>query len=233
MRALGVTLAFGCATALMVPAARAEPISLTVSSPSSGFTADETTFTTGMLTIDLGSLSLKGGSSGFISVDGLQKNKDYVVTFDIVDPAASPWTELTAEVLDPRSDGLNAGDPAAAIANQPSYVPADFSTSTTHDGLSFAQSHGLERSAMFAGGGSATVLADEMTNTRDLITFSGFSNGVAHVTFGLRDYWGGRNFLLRLSVNGGEMTKNPEPASMVLLGTGLLGLIGYRRQRSA
>jgi hypothetical protein len=231
MRALGVTLAFGCAMAFMAPAARAEPISLTVSNPSSGFTADETTFTTGMLTIDLGSLSLKGGSSGFISVDGLLANKDYVVTFDIVDPTASPWTELTAEVLDPLSDGLNAGDPA--IATQPSYVPAGFSTSTTHDGLSFAQSHGLERSAMFAGGGSATVNADEMTNSRDLVTFSGFSDGVAHVTFGLRDYWGGRNFLLRLSVNGGDLTKNPEPASMVLLGTGLLGLIGYRRQRSA
>jgi hypothetical protein len=231
MRALGVTLAFGCAMAFMAPAARAEPISLTVSNPSSGFTADETTFTTGMLTIDLGSLSLKGGSSGFISIEGLKRNKDYVVTFDIVDPTASPWTALTAEVLDPLSDGLNAGDPA--IANPPSYVPAGFSTSTTHDGLSFAQSHGLERSATFAGGGSATIIADEMTDARDLITFSGFSNGVAHVTFGLRDYWGGRNFLLRLSVNGGDLTKNPEPASMVLLGTGLLGLIGYRRQRSA
>lgn len=231
MRALGVTLAFGCAMALLAPAARAEPISLTVSNPSSGFMADETTFTTGTLTIDLGTISLKGGSSGFISIDGLQRNKDYVVTFDIVDPAASPWTELTAEVLDPLSDGLNAGDPA--IANQPSYVPAGFSTSTTHDGLSFAQSHGLERSATFAGGGSATILADEMTNARDLITFSGFSNGVAHVTFGLRDYWGGRNFLLRLSVNGGDLAKSPEPASLVLLGTGLLGLIGYRRQRSA
>jgi len=231
MKALGVALAFGCAMALLAPAARAEPISLTVSNPSSGFMADETTFTTGTLTIDLGTLSLKGGSSGFISIDGLQRNKDYVVTFDIVDPTASPWTQLTAEVLDPLSDGLNAGDPA--IANPPSYVPAGFSTSTTHDGLSFAQSHGLERSATFAGGGSAMVLADETTNARDLVTFSGFSNGVAHVTFGLRDYWGARNFLLRLSVNGGDLTKNPEPASLVLLGTGLLGLIGYRRQRSA
>ena len=203
MRALGVTLAFGCAMALMAPAARAEPISLTVSSPSSGFTADETTFTTGMLTIDLGSLSLKGGSSGFISIEGLTRKEDYVVTFDIVDPTASPWTELTAEVLDSASDGLNAGN-LARFANQPSYVPAGFSTSTTQDDLSSRAEPWAQRSAMFAGGGAATVLADEMTNTRDLITFSGFSNGVAHVTFGLRDYRGGRNFLLRLSVNGGE-----------------------------
>ena len=51
--------------------------------------------------------------------------------------------------------------------------------------------------------------------------------------YGLRDYWGSRNFLLRLSVNGGDLARSPEPASLVLLGTGLLGLIGYRRQRSA
>jgi len=231
MRALGVALAFGCAMALMAPAARAEPISVGVHTASSGFTADDTTFTTGPLTIDLGTISMNGGSSGLISFDGLQRNRDYTITFDIVDPMGSPWTALTAEVLDPLSDGLNAGDPA--IATQPSYVPAGFSTSTTHDGLSFAQSHGLARSATFAGGGSATLLADEMTDVRDLLQFTGFSNGVAHVTFGLRDYWGGRNFLLRLSVNGGDLAKSPEPASMVLLGTGLLGLIGYRRQRSA
>ena len=232
MRALGVALAFGCVGALTASAARAEPISVSVNSASSGFHADDTTFTTGPgRTIDLGTITLNGGASGFISIDGLQRNRDYTLTFDVIDPTGSLWTELTAEVLDPLSDGLNAGDPA--IAMQPSYVPAGFSTSTSHDGLSFAQSHGLERSATFAGGGSATLFADEDTNARDLLQFSGFSNGVAHVTFGLRDYWGGRNFLLRLSVNGRDLSKTPEPASLVLLGTGLLGLIGYRRHRTA
>ena len=166
MRALGVALAFGCVGALTASAARAEPISVSVNSASSGFHADDTTFTTGPgRTIDLGTITLNGGASGFISIDGLQRNRDYTLTFDVIDPSRSLWTELTAEVLDPLSDGLNARDPA--IAMQPSYVPAGFSTSTTHDGLSFAQSHGLERSATFAGGGSATLFADEDTNAHE------------------------------------------------------------------
>jgi len=227
MRALGVTVAFGCALALAAPAARAEPISIGVESATAGFTADESTFKTGSLTIDLGTISLSGGSSALISIDGLKRNRDYTVTFSVVDPAGSPWTELTAEVLDPLSDGLN----VVNLAMQPSYVPAGFSTSSTHDGLSFAQSHGLERSATFAGGGSATVFADEDTDARDLLRFSGFPTGTAKVTFGLRDFWGKRGFLLRLSVNGhSDLVKNPEPASLLLIGTGIAGLIGYRRR---
>jgi len=122
MRALGVALAFGCVVALTASPARAEPISVSVNSASSGFHADDTTFTTCPLTIDLGTITLNGGASGFISIDGLHRNRDYTLTFDVIDPSGRPWTELTAEVLDPLSDGLNAGDPSLAM--QPSYVPA-------------------------------------------------------------------------------------------------------------
>jgi len=222
-------MAFGCALVLCATTARAEPISIGVSTATAGFTADESTFTTGTgpLSIDLGTIMISGGASGLLELNNLQRNRDYIVTFNVVDAAGNPWTALTAEVLDPLGDGHNGVIPPT----QPAYVPAGFSTSPTSDGLSFAQSHGLERSATFAGGGSAMVFADEDTDARDLLRFSGFAAGTSQVTFGLRDYWGSRGFLLRLSVNGspGGAT-TPEPASLLLIGTGLAGLVRYRRR---
>ena len=91
---------------------------------------------------------------------------------------------LRAEILDPL-DNDDRLDPA----NQPSYVPAGFSTSNSLDGFSFAQDSAIGRSAVFAGG-SATVVADEMSNRGDILMFTGLGQGTARVTFGLRDRLG-------------------------------------------
>ena len=227
MRALGVIVALGCASLLCPPGARAEPISLALQGGTGGFSADAGAFTASGSSIDLGTIALDGGSSALIFVDGLRARQDYSVTFQIQGSAASPFTILTAELLDPLSDGFDAMD-----GPQPSYVPASYSTSNNTDGLSFAWSSGLERSATFAGGGSATLHVDEDTNSHDLLAFHGFGPGaMAAVTFGLRDNLGSRGFLLRLSTDGESLSSSPEPASLLLLGTGLAGLARFARRR--
>lgn len=229
MRALGVALVLSCAATMTPVAARADPITVSVNSTSGG--AATTGVSANAFAIDFGTIKLPAGSSTTIVVEGLQANKNYTVAFSVKgNQLLHPWDTLTAEILDPLSDGFDALD----ASQQPGYVPAGYSTSNNSDGLSFAWNSGLERSATFASGGTAGLFVDEDTDARDLLRFSGFSGGdTAQVTFGLRDRMGGHSFLVRLSVNGVNGLASPEPASLLLLGTGLVGLVAYRRRSAA
>jgi hypothetical protein len=170
-----------------------------------------------------GNLATPVNSEVFLLFSGLRTGGNYTVNLTL--PSAT-YTSVTAEVLNSSPGYGNANDPSA----QPGYVPAGWSTSATNDGFSFAQSAGLAR-GFVVGGTSFAVSADETTNARDLLSYSGMATGSGALTFGLRDYFGNRSFLVRLTTTGSNGMPTPEPASMMLIGMGLLGTAAAIRRR--
>jgi hypothetical protein len=189
-------------------------------------TIDETWNTTGNL---------------FLEIDGLESGTVYTVYKQITNSTGTEWTRFANELLDPvgpTTPDNDSDDPQP----YPGFVPTGFTTSNDGDGLSFAQNQSIPRdSDVFD-----KIFVDELSDARDFIDyFDGtWDDGESGwIRFGLRDGLVTNNepFLLAQRPNefsvpepgtgpGSGSEPVPEPATMLLVGSGLVGLLGFRRK---
>lgn len=210
-------VALAVAALLTAGGASADPISVSVYDSSASI-SDLTTAGRN-INIDLSS----SFAEPVFLLFNVQSGVNYQVSMTL--PSAS-WSNLTVEVLNSALGPDNGNDPD----DQPAYVPAGWSTSNKDDGYSFAQGSDLMRS-LLVGSTSFALTADENTHAHDLLSFSGFASGAAILSFGLRTYNGSGAFLVRLAATAGDALPTPEPASMMLIGAGLIGTASAIRRR--
>ena len=170
------------------------------------------------------------GSTGIgaLLISGLTEGTSYTVTKRITVAAPVSFTSIALELLDPAGDAEDGSDPKP----YPSFVPAGFTTSSDGDGLSFAQGSGIPRvSSHFA-----TVTADELSDARDFLDFTDGivpSGTTFSLTFGLRVNPGSgqQPFLLVQRPNTRSTGSIPEPATMLLFGSGIAAAVAAARRR--